>query len=468
MRGCVVSRKQAGVLLHPTSLPNVNGKLGQLNEQAWLFVDWIAESGLSIWQILPLTHTHADGSPYQAVSAFALDPKLLADDWQSQLDEQVFESYLTQPPHWLEDYVLFVALRGQYGFAPWNEWPDVYKYRESAALKEFTVTFSEQLLLLKKQQFVLAQTWQKLKNYANKKGIEMFGDMPIFVAFDSADVWASPEQFKLDEKLNPTVVTGVPPDYFSETGQRWGNPHYNWAVMREDGFQWWQNRVSEALTQFDLVRIDHFRGLQASWEIDVEEETAINGQWVETPGDELLSHLQEKFPDLPLVAEDLGIITDEVVALKHKYGLPGMSVLQFGFNGLPDNPHALDEQVENSVAYTGTHDNDTTLGWLQSLDKATRDWVQEQLQSVAGGVLEQTDLPDAMPWLLIVAALGSSAQRVVIPMQDYLMLDSEHRMNTPGTVEGNWSWQFKWSQLPENLAKEIHFLVAHSQRLADE
>jgi 4-alpha-glucanotransferase len=233
---------------------------------------------------------------------------------------------------------------------------------------------------------------------------------------------------------------------------------------KKNGFSWWKKRVAEALSQFDLVRIDHFRGLEASWEIDAKEETAINGQWVQTPGDELLQALKVEFPDLPLVAEDLGIITEGVVALKEKFALPGMSVLQFGFNGLPDNPHSLYEQVENSIAYTGTHDNDTSLGWFETLDEGMKNWVLEQLIPMTADKLAQAQLPENMPWPLIAAALDSIAERVIVPMQDFLMLDTEHRMNVPGSCEENWRWQFEWSMVADELAKQINILVKQSGR----
>ncbi|WP_051640635.1 4-alpha-glucanotransferase [Thiomicrorhabdus sp. Milos-T2] len=471
-----MNKRQAGVLLHPTSLPNQTGMEngsekdlpGQLNDQAWLFLDWMESAGLKIWQMLPLTQPHDDLSPYQAVSAFALNPALLPHDWEAHFHPVEFALYLAKPPHWLENYALFMTIREQQNHASWSAWPHGLKYRDVETLENFSNEHADKILLLKKQQFVLSSIWYKLKKDANQKGIQLFGDMPIFVAFDSADVWANPQQFKLDKNLDPTVVTGVPPDYFSETGQRWGNPHYNWEVMQADGFSWWRKRVAEALHQFDLVRIDHFRGLDASWEIDAKEETAMNGQWVKTPGDALLEALKQDFPDLPLVAEDLGIITDEVVALKEKYALPGMSVLQFGFNGLPDNPHSLHEQVNHSVTYTGTHDNDTTIGWFESLDEGAKNWVMQQLQPLAEEVVAKAGLDKSlaytMPWPLVIAGFNSVAERVIVPMQDFLMLDGAHRMNVPGTSEGNWTWQFNWQQLPDNLAQNINALTQQAKR----
>ena len=459
-----MKNKQAGVLLHPTSLPNKAGKLGQLNEQAWLFLDWMHKANLCIWQTLPLTHTHEDLSPYQAVSAFALCPALLPDDWLSEMDSVEFEAYVQSPPHWLEDYVLFVAIREQQSLASWVDWPYGLKMHQEAALKQFAETHHSKVNFLKQQQFVLQKIWSKLKQDANQKGIQLFGDMPIFVAFDSADVWANPNQFQLDENHCPTVVTGVPPDYFSETGQRWGNPHYDWDNMQQDGFVWWRQRVAASLELFDRVRIDHFRGLESSWEIKASEETAINGTWEKVPGEALLLALQKDFPDLPLVAEDLGVITDEVIALKNQFNLPGMSVLQFGFNGLPDNPHALNEQVENSITYTGTHDNDTSLGWFESLDDNTQHWILGQLTSISESNLNQAGLPQTMPWPLIVAGLNTVADSVMVPMQDWLALNAEHRMNTPGTPEDNWRWQFDWSQVPDDLAEKVAILIRQADR----
>lgn len=446
-----MTSRAAGVLLHPTSLPN-----GVLDEHAWWFLDWMESAGLSLWQVLPLTAPHCDLSPYLGLSAFALNPRLLPENWQATVDAAEFNEFLADPPHWLEDYALFMVLREQHAKACWSQWPTEYRLRDPAALQAFSLAHAERLLDFKREQFCLLKLWKKLKHDANAKGIQLFGDMPIFVAYDSVEVWCQPQQFKLDESLQPSVVTGVPPDYFSETGQLWGNPHYNWGVMERDGFKWWCARVQAALELFDVVRIDHFRGLEASWEVDIHETTAINGRWVKAPGAQLLAKLQECFNPLPLVAEDLGLITPEVIALKEQFELPGMSVLQFGFNGLPDNPHAPHELVKRSVVYTGTHDNDTTMGWFDSLHPGTRDWMLSQVVSEAG----------EMPWPLIATALESVAERVIIPMQDWLGLGTEHRMNTPGTVENNWLWRFTWPQVPAELAGRIHFWVQKTERLA--
>ncbi len=460
-------QRQAGVVLHITSLPSNNGQsAGCLSEQAWRFVDWLEKAQLEVWQMLPLNAPHDDLSPYSALSAFAMNPNFLPAGWKTDFDKapkESFEEYLTHPPHWLEDFALFMVLREHFGHCSWNTWPDVYKYRDAQALIDFKTTHQNQLLEIKQQQFWLSHLWQSLKNYANAKAITLFGDMPIFIAYDSADVWANPGNFKLDEHLNPTVVAGVPPDYFSETGQRWGNPHYDWEKMEQDGFAWWHQRIAHALSQLDILRIDHFRGLEACWEIQADEETAMNGVWQKVPGEKLLKSLKKSMPNMRLVAEDLGIITPEVVALKEEFALPGMAVLQFGFNGLPDNPHALNEQIKNSVAYSGTHDNDTTVGWYESLDTGTQNWVWSQLEGTHQD-LEQAGVDVQMPWPLIMAGLQSEPNWFIAPMQDWLALGSASRMNTPGTVENNWHWQLQSGQLTEELANKIAQLIKSTGR----
>lgn len=459
--------RKAGVILHITSLPNRHeGELGCLDEHAWKFVDWMAQAGLKIWQMLPLNAPHDDLSPYSALSAFAMNPSFLPAGWQSlfdKLDKSEFDAYLQNPPHWLEDYALFCVLRKEYDNHSWNHWPEAFKYRDKEALNAFAKIHEPSLLEIKQQQFFLQRLWRSLKRYANDKGILLFGDMPIFVAYESADVWVNPENFKLDEHLNPTVVAGVPPDYFSETGQRWGNPHYDWQYMQQNQFAWWQQRIAHALEQLDVLRIDHFRGLEACWEIDAKEETAINGKWKTVPGKSLLAHLQKHLTAMPLVAEDLGIITEEVVALKEAFDLPGMAVLQFGFNGLPDNPHALEEQVEHSVAYSGTHDNDTTVGWFETLEPGAQNWIWSKLEG-EHALLEKTGLPTQMPWPLLAAGLKSVPTWFIAPMQDWLMLGSEARMNVPGTSQGNWRWQVKENELTPELATKIAQLVKATGR----
>jgi 4-alpha-glucanotransferase len=418
---------------------------------------------LSVWQMLPTTEPLMGLSPYQSVSAFAMNPALLPDDWLAlfevyQQSEQTFEQFKQNSPHWLEDYVLFMGLRLHFEYQTWSDWPEAYRDRDAKALNEFSRSHAEYLDFLRKQQYVLYRLWLDFKRAANDKGIQLFGDMPIFVAYDSADVWANPQDFKLDENKRPTVVAGVPPDYFSETGQRWGNPHYDWERMRQNGFDWWVQRMAAAEAQYDLIRLDHFRGLEAVWEIPAEAEDARTGTWVKVPGDELLATLQEKLGKLPIVAEDLGVITPEVEALRDKYHLPGMSVLQFGFDGLPGNPHAFGNIKENRVVYTGTHDNDTLMGWWQSLDDGMQNWVKEVVVQQNNHAFQQ------MPWDFIEAGMRTPAKLFMAPMQDFLALGSEARMNVPGVAEGNWTWQFQWQEVPQDLSERIRVFVEATQR----
>jgi 4-alpha-glucanotransferase len=329
------------------------------------------------------------------------------------------------------------------------------KNRDPAALTEFRQQNQEAIMSVYWQQYQLYQRWQEVREYATKKGIYLFGDMPIFVAHDSSDVWANQSCFLLDEQGMPTVVAGVPPDYFSETGQRWGNPHYNWDEMRKNGYSWWLKRLQNHLQCFDVVRIDHFRGLEAVWVIDAEQETAVEGSWQEVPGNEMLQALQDELGIVPLVAEDLGIITEKVTALREAFQLPGMSVLQFSFDESEDNPHKPVNITHDRIVYTGTHDNDTTNGWFWSLDEDTRQYVMRSMQ---------IEDPSQACDRLIDIALESKAQLAVIPMQDLLSLGSDSRMNIPGTVDGNWRWQFSWDQVADELASDLKRRVLEAGR----
>lgn len=472
----LLNTRRAGVLLHISSLPTKN-----LGQDAFRFVDFLHEIAAKVWQTLPLNMPHADGSPYQCLSAHAGNPDficmqtlqqqglLTADNleqghgdaylldkallnFEAQGDAKAknsFEGFCQEHVYWLNDFALFLVLRSHFQSASWNMWPDAYKHREPQTMQSVQQQFTRQLDVIKFTQYLFFQQWHALKHYANSKGVALFGDIPIFVAFDSADVWAHPELFKLDATMNTTVVAGVPPDYFSAVGQRWGNPHYDWQAMEQTGFSWWLARISTQHELFDMVRIDHFRGLQAAWEIPANEETAIHGTWVLAPGDALLHTITQQFPDIALVAEDLGIITREVDDLRHKYHLPGMKILQFAFDGGPDNPY-LPENIEpNSVVYTGTHDNDTTLGWYLSLDEHQR----YHLHAYLG------DNAPSMPFALVELALSSAANLAIIPMQDLLELDATHRMNIPGTALGNWQWRFDWSQLKPEMQEKITGLI---------
>lgn len=473
--------KSAGVLLHISSLPS-----GDFGHDAFLFVDFLRRIGANVWQTLPLNMPHDDGSPYQCLSAHAGNPafidlkELHTQGWLSDKElaarkpkstklmqacvsfskqadkktKKAFDEFCRQQAYWLDDFALFLVLRNFYAKASWHEWPLPFKSRHVDALAQFSEQHALDIQVIKFTQYVFFMQWHALKEYANQHSIKLFGDVPIFVAYDSADVWAHPNMFKLDAEGYATVVAGVPPDYFSSTGQRWGNPHYHWKNMQADGFSWWVARMATQHAMFDIVRIDHFRGLEAAWEIPASEPTAMNGSWVQAPGDALLTAIEQQFPDMKLVAEDLGIITDEVDALRLKHGLPGMKILQFAFDGSEDNPYLPKYIGADSVVYTGTHDNDTTLGWYQNLSEEQRQPLHLYLNN------PQPDMPEA----LIEMAMESAAEMAIIPMQDILKLDSAHRMNIPGTMQGNWQWRFQWKQLREDMTNKIQSFIAKSHR----
>jgi 4-alpha-glucanotransferase len=434
--------RRAGLLLHPTSLPS--GTLADAGR--WL--DFLQAAGVGVWQMLPLSPPLGGLSPYQCASAFAVNPALFP---ASQADIAGFAGWRDRQRHWLDDYARFMVIKQAQGGASWTDWPQPLRDRDARALNVFDASHGDALQAVMTEQYRAAVSWQALRAAAAARGVQLFGDMPIFVAHDSADVWARRELFLLDAAGQPTVVAGVPPDYFSETGQRWGNPHYNWAAMEADGFAWWRARLAAHFEWFDLVRIDHFRGLAAAWEIPASEPTAIHGRWVPTPGAALLQAVVDEMGELPLVAEDLGVITPDVVALRHRFGLPGMSVLQFAFDHHADNPHKPDNVTVDTVYYTGTHDNDTVLGWWRTLPEHARHSVRVQLGASDDAALTDDLLVDAM----IATVLSSRAGLAVLPLQDLLHLGSEARMNTPGTDSGNWTWRFEWNDLPANLAPRL-------------
>ncbi len=462
----IFSHRRSGVLLHVTSLPS-----GNLGVDAYRFVDLLQQAGVTVWQMLPLGPTHEDGSPYQCLSAHAGNNKLLCVDaiksqpwvrsgelggnkiftlvanayrqfieFATAAERQAYQAFCVQQAFWLENYVLYREIRNLQHARAWYEWPPELRDRNELALAGLAEQRAESLDIRRFEQYLFFQQWQNLKNYANQHNVKLFGDMPIFVAHDSADVWAAPELFSLDESGQAIKVTGVPPDYFSATGQRWGNPLYDWQVHLDEDFRWWRQRLKTQLALFDLIRIDHFRGFEACWEIPASCETAVEGQWGKAPGDALFQALLAEFGELPLVAEDLGIITEEVTALREKYAIPGMKILQFAFGGNADNPYLPHQHCYDSVIYTGTHDNNTSVGWYQELSEQAR----SHLHSYAGPSDEK------MPWLLIRMALQSVAGLAIVPMQDLFELAGEHRMNTPGTTEGNWHWQFQWDMISEH------------------
>ncbi|MBE0509773.1 MAG: 4-alpha-glucanotransferase [Gammaproteobacteria bacterium] len=480
-----VGKREAGILLHPSSLPG-EGEFGELGVEALHFIDFLSAAGQQVWQVLPLGPVHEDLSPYQALSAFAGNPVLIGRDWllgglrkrpdwqadwahlpkpdlighcrqyclADAVERQAYTDFCQAQASWLDDYARFMLLKKRFAGQGWFDWPVQYRDRDQAALDQLSEEAEEELAYLRYEQYVFYSQWQQVRDYARQHRVRILGDMPIFVAYDSADVWACREAFLLDESGHPTVVAGVPPDYFSDTGQRWGNPHYDWEWMEADGFRWWHWRVEQHLQLFDLFRIDHFRGFEASWEIPAWEETAINGRWIKVPGDELFASLKARFGDLPIIAEDLGVITEEVTALRKKYQLPGMLILQFAFDSGPDNPYLPHSHTVDSVVYTGTHDNDTTLGWFNALDEGRR----EQVMAYLGHP------KDPMPWALIEAAYASVAQMAIIPMQDVLELGSEYRMNIPGVAQGNWRWRFQWEQLAAEQAGRLAELCQRYHR----
>ncbi len=443
-----------GVLLHPTSFPSE-----RLNGDAFRWMDFMAEAGLHVWQMLPLGVPQNNLSPYQCYSAFALNPALMAEDaeiFDEHKQDNDFKAWYQREHDWLDDYALFMALKQEYSMSAWFQWPDMYKYRDQKALEKFRQNNLTEIFEIYWQQYQLYSRWQRICDYARERKIYLFGDMPLFVAHDSADVWAKQDYFLLDGDGMPTVVAGVPPDYFSETGQNWGNPHYNWDVMQQNQFDWWIRRLKNHLALFDLVRIDHFRGLEAVWMIEADCETAEAGYWQKVPGDKLLQTLHDEMGAVPLVAEDLGIITQEVNALREHFNLPGMSVLQFSFDGFEDNPHKPQNIGYDRVVYTGTHDNDTTMGWFDSLDEGTQRYVLKTLDINDPGALNDT---------LIKVAFDTKAQLAIIPLQDFLHLGTDARMNLPGTVEGNWLWKFDWQQITDGLATQIKQKLQQADRL---
>jgi 4-alpha-glucanotransferase len=481
-------RRSSGVLVHPSSFAGPG--IGDLGKGTLRFLDWLAEAGQQYWQILPLVPVDRGGSPYNGLSALAgnpllLSPELLRDDgllsegdiekgrslpadrvdfpavlaWKDELLVtayrnflggsakhlvEPFEEFRAANEDWLEDYTLFRAARDYHRSAPWSEWPKDLRDREPLGMERWKQLLFDEVDRYAFQQFLFDRQWSAVRQRASELGIRIIGDLPIFVAYDSADVWANRDIFKLDEQGDPIVVAGVPPDYFSKTGQRWGNPLYEWEVLKSRDYDWWVKRMRRTLALVDIVRIDHFRGFEASWEIPVAAETAVDGEWVKGPGTDFFNSLAEQLGALPLIAEDLGMITPEVEALRDELELPGMRVLQFGFDGDPKNTHLPDNYTKGSVAYTGTHDNDTTAGWWSGLGSEDRgrvkSWMKEQHPNT---------------WDLIRVIFESSSELAIIPIQDLLNLGSDARLNTPGEPDDNWTWRLGPRGLSPALASRL-------------
>lgn len=497
--------RSSGILLHPTSLPGPFG-IGDLGPDAYRFVDWLHEAGQGVWQVLPLGPTGYGDSPYQSFSAFAGNPLLVSlqllfedglldesdvrnppgfpsdsvdfgrvipykhallekaaarfENNPNHPDHANFEAFCRDEAAWLNDYAFFIAAKRARDWAPWNTWELELAARSQDALHRHGVQLAAAIYALKFVQFQFFKQWRALRQYANQRSIRIMGDIPIYVAHDSADVWSHPDLFFLDETGAPSVVAGVPPDYFSATGQRWGNPIFRWHVLARQGFQWWIERMRATLRLVDIVRIDHFRGFESYWEVPAAEPTAVNGRWVEGPRDPLFHALSAALGELPIVAENLGLITEEVEAFRHRLGFPGMAVLQFAFGKDAAHSGLLPHKWEhNTVAYTGTADNDTTAGWWRGSEGTTQDRAAFRAQRAYAKRYLATSGRDIV-WVCIRTVMASVADTALFPLQDVLGLDSRARMNLPGSSGGsNWRWRFTWDQLADRATQRLRELT---------
>lgn len=491
----------SGILLHVTSLPSYGG-IGDFGPAAYAFVDFLEASKQRLWQVLPLSPTGYGSSPYSALSAFAGNPllisleKLVEQGWLSAdrisglaghngpvdferakleklpLVEEAAANFLQHAPEeikktyqeflqanisWLPDYAMFTVLRRRFQLASWDQWPEPFAYRHDGAMSEVRQGSAHELAIEQVIQFFFDQQWCELKKYCAERDIRILGDVAIFVSYDSADVWTNPDIFELDEKRLPVSVSGVPPDYFSATGQRWGNPLYRWKSLMSRGFDWWVSRIRRSLALYDMIRLDHFRGFEACWSIPASEETAVNGIWVKVPGMELFERLKSVFGDLPFVAEDLGLITPEVDQLREHFNMPGMRVLQFGFSDRAAHLHLPHNFVRNTVVYTGTHDNNTTLGWW-------REDATPAERSNAEIYLQRIRHEGQIVWAMMRAAARSVAEICIFPLQDVLHLGSEARMNIPAASHGNWAWRFDQDALHPDFAIQLAALTEMTDR----
>ena len=487
-----------GILLHISSLPSPNG-IGDLGPEAYRFVDFLADAGQRYWQVLPLnpTGTYLGNSPYTSYSVFAGNALFISIEvlrqagllsqtdlenapdfpagrvdyeavsaWKGKVlrrafhqaesaieQDQDFQQFCRIHGHWLEDFSLFAALKDHYKEIAWYEWPAAVRDRNTNELAVLREKLQKRMLRSKFIQYIFFHQWKALRSYANQKGIKIIGDIPIYPSLDSADAWSHPELFKLDENKKPLFVAGAPPDYFSETGQRWGNPVYRWDVLKEARYDWWIRRMRQNLQLCDLLRLDHFRGLVAYWEIPAAEETAVNGRWVQVPVQDFFSTLRNELVELPLILEDLGLITQDVKDVMKDLGLPGMKVLLFAFGqDLPANPYAPHNYEPNCVVYTGTHDNNTARGWFEQEAEAGD---KERLQQYVGRVVDAGNAAET----LIRLAMSSVARLSVLPMQDVLNLDEQSRMNLPSQSRGNWAWRLLPDQLAEPQAARLRDLT---------
>ena len=491
--------RSCGTLLHPTSFPSRYG-MGDLGHEGKQFIDFLSSTDQTIWQLLPLGPTGFGNSPYASYSAFAgnhylISPDILIDkglltpdeaksaelpltvyaDYDKAFDnkERLFrkacerfyenltdqgadelENFKEENENWLEDYCLFIACSKKHDHQPWNNWNPDLAQRKKKTLNEFSKEHSEEIQYQTWLQFEFFNQWYSLKKYANSRNIRVVGDIPIFVDHNSADVWANPRYFEVDEKGKRKLVAGVPPDYFSETGQLWGNPLYKWDVLKQDGYSWWIERFEQMFNLFDAIRVDHFRGFDAYWAVPAEEKTAEKGEWIDGPGKNLFKTIKSKLGELPIIAEDLGVMTPGVEKLRDDFEFPGMKILQFAFDSDATNSFLPHNYSQNCVVYTGTHDNDTTIGWFNTAPEIERHRAREYTR---------TDGSD-IQWELIRLGMLSVADQAIFPMQDFMNLDTEHRMNTPGTVEKNWLWRYTPEMLKAVDRNRILYLVQLGNR----
>jgi len=486
-------KRASGIIFHPTSLPGPDG-IGDLGPEAYHWIDFLKSAGCSLWQVLPLGPTGYGDSPYQAFSAFAgnpylVSPTMLMDEdlltrkdlidrpvfppdrvefgpviqWKMTLLDRAFENFKiiqnsdlqndldafkAHQSLWLEDFAIFMSIKESQGGVSWDNWPKALRQRNEEAISQFRRENPDRIERHIFRQFVFFRQWQSLREYAHKQGIRIIGDAPIFVAYDSADVWAHSELFYLDPNGLPTVVAGVPPDYFSRTGQLWGNPLYRWDFHKETGYRWWIDRLKAILRVVDVVRLDHFRGFAGYWEIPFGNPTAEVGRWVPGPGADLFEAVQVALGDLPIIAEDLGVVTPDVTALRERFNLPGMKILQFAFASDPDDLFLPHNFPENCVAYTGTHDNDTTLGWYKTAPEKEKDFCRRYLASTGKDIV----------WDMIRGIWMSTSVMTLAPLQDFLNLDTTARMNYPGLPSGNWTWRLLSGSLTDNFKNRLYEL----------
>ncbi len=487
--------RKSGILLPISSIPAKYG-VGTFSKQAYEFVDFLVEAGQKLWQILPLGPTSYGDSPYQSFSTFAGNPyfidleQLMELGYISKKDcegvnfgtnpeyvdygqmyanrypilrkaydaalakglhqEAEYKSFMEENAYWITDYALYMAVKASFDNVCWTDWDEDIRLRKPEAVKAYTEKYTYEIGFYYFQQYMFRIQWKELKKYANDKGIEIVGDIPIYVAFDSADTWANPELFQLDEENLPVGVAGCPPDAFSETGQLWGNPLYKWEYHKETDFAWWMKRIAHCYEMYDIVRIDHFRGFDEYWFVPYGDETAQNGKWLPGPGITLFEAMKDALGEKKVIAEDLGFLTESVLELVENTGFPGMKVLQFAFGGGADNAYLPHNHKKNSIVYTGTHDNETTVGWYWNLDERTRKHVKDYFD-----ITDETKVN----WTFIRVALSSVADTAVIPMQDYLGLGNEARINTPSTLGGNWEWRMKEDACTKELAEKIYKLT---------